>query len=162
MRISRPTVTLALTLPLVLAGGTGPFASHGGDDGPARPVAGPLRFDFGPGPAASGYTAVTPSALYDEARGWGFLPGADLSAVSSPDPTDPLRGDAITADAPFYFSAAVPEGNYRVTVTLGHPEQATAGTVKAESRRLMLESVETAPGEPVTRSFTSEILSPCL
>jgi lysophospholipase L1-like esterase len=56
------------------------------------------------------------------------------------------------AGQPFYFSVAVPEGNYRVTVTFGS-DRASANTVKAESRRLMLEDVTTAPGESVSRSF---------
>src|SRR5690606_16298648 len=53
---------------------------------------------------------------------------------------------------PFYFSVAVPEGNWRVEVVLGG---ASAGdtTVKAESRRLMLESVHTAAGETAVRQF---------
>jgi lysophospholipase L1-like esterase len=47
----------------------------------------------------------------------------------------------------------VPEGNYRVTVTLGDAIASSNTTVKAESRRLMLESVATKSGEFVTRSF---------
>lgn len=53
---------------------------------------------------------------------------------------------------PALFSTDLPEGNYRVTLTLGG-ERAGNTTVKAESRRLMLESIVTAPGETVTRSF---------
>jgi lysophospholipase L1-like esterase len=54
---------------------------------------------------------------------------------------------------PFYFSVTVPEGNYRVTVTFGDAQAASANTVKAESRRLMVESVVTKPGEFATRTF---------
>ena len=50
--------------------------------------------------------------------------------------------------SPFYFSVRVPEeGNYRVTVTLGDREAASVTTIKAELRRLMVEKVETQPGE---------------
>ncbi|HEY8994508.1 MAG TPA: rhamnogalacturonan acetylesterase [Lacunisphaera sp.] len=54
---------------------------------------------------------------------------------------------------PFFFSVSVPEGNHRVAVTFGGTAAASANTVKAESRRLMIENLRTAPGETVTRSF---------
>lgn len=53
----------------------------------------------------------------------------------------------------FFFSVAVPEGNYRVTATLGDDKVATATTIKAESRRLMVENATTQPGETIARSF---------
>lgn len=55
---------------------------------------------------------------------------------------------------------AVPEGNYRVTVTLGDAKEATSTTVKSENRRLMLEEVRTKPGEYVTRSFLVNVHTP--
>lgn len=70
----------------------------------------------------------------------------------------PARVFDLTAAAneagggPFFFSVAMPEGNWRVTVTFGGPAAGDT-TVKAESRRLMIESLRTAPGETVTRSF---------
>lgn len=62
---------------------------------------------------------------------------------------------------PFYFSVTVPEGNWRVTVELGGD---TAGdtTVKAESRRLMIEGAKTAPGETVVRSFVVNVRNPAV
>lgn len=57
-------------------------------------------------------------------------------------------------DQPFYFSVAVPEGNYQVTVTLS----STKGTtVKAESRRLMVENIRTKANEFVTKTFIVNI-----
>ena len=61
---------------------------------------------------------------------------------------------------PLVFSVAVPEGNYRVTVTLGDGERAASTTVKSENRRLMLEDVATAPGEFVTRTFLVNVHTP--
>jgi lysophospholipase L1-like esterase len=62
-------------------------------------------------------------------------------------------GTAPNAEGkPFYFSVAVPEGNWRVTVELGGAEAGDT-TIKAESRRLMAEGVRTAPGETVRREF---------
>lgn len=54
---------------------------------------------------------------------------------------------------PFFFSAAVPEGTYRVTVKLGATGATSDNTIRAESRQLMLEHVTTTPGQFVTRSF---------
>ncbi|HEX8201915.1 MAG TPA: rhamnogalacturonan acetylesterase, partial [Isosphaeraceae bacterium] len=62
--------------------------------------------------------------------------------------------------APFSFSVALPEGNYRVTVTLGDSAGASRTTVRAESRRLMLERVATAAGEFTTRTFPVNVRTP--
>jgi lysophospholipase L1-like esterase len=64
------------------------------------------------------------------------------------------------SDAPFFFSADVPEGNYNVTVTLGGGSRESVTTVKAEARRLVLEKVRTAPGESATRTFTVNVRYP--
>ncbi|MBI5425275.1 MAG: rhamnogalacturonan acetylesterase [Opitutae bacterium] len=60
-------------------------------------------------------------------------------------------------NAPFYFSVAAPEGNYRVTVVLGDAAAPAATLVRAESRRLMLATVATAAGEFATRSFIANV-----
>ena len=64
------------------------------------------------------------------------------------------------SNKPFYFSAAVPEGNYRVTVTLGNKTDASVTTVKAELRRLMVEKVETQKGKFATESFIVNVRTP--
>lgn len=117
------------------------------------------RFDFGPGPIANGYTQVLPDMLYGAERGYGFEPGAELKGVTRAG-KDALRNDLITSSQPFYFSVALLPGNYRVTVTLGDQSEATSATVKAELRRLMLESVQTAAGQFVTQSFIVNVRSP--
>ena len=53
----------------------------------------------------------------------------------------------------YYTSVAVPDGNYRVTVTLGAKKQAGSTTVRAESRRLFIENKATKKGETKTISF---------
>ncbi len=90
--------------------------------------------------------------LYSAERGYGFEEGAKLKAGAG----------SITSDQPpFYFSAKVPvEGNYRVTVTLGDREAPTVTTVKAELRRLMVEKVQTKPGEFVKRTFIVNTRTP--
>src|SRR6185437_16074997 len=74
--------------------------------------------------------------------------GIDLGTLVSEAP-----GGGVTSDKPFFFSVAVPEGNFRVTATFGEKSGATTNYVKAEARRLMLENVRTAKGEFATRSF---------
>lgn len=73
-------------------------------------------------------------------------------------PFTPQRGYGIEPESDgARFSVAVPEGNYRVTVTLGDSEVAGDTTIKAESRRLMAESVTTAPGTPARCSFVVNV-----
>jgi lysophospholipase L1-like esterase len=109
-----------------------------------------FKFQFGAANAMPGYTLVPPSQIYSKEIGYGFEPGATLTAVAN----------AVTSAQPFLFSVAVPEGNYRVTVTLGDPTADAITTVKAESRRLMLERVRTAAGKFETRTFTVNVRTP--
>ena len=69
----------------------------------------------------------------------------------------PVRLDRQT---PFYFSVRVPDGNYRVTVTLGSRKRAAVTTVRAESRRLFVENLSTRKGERRQMSFVVHKHSP--
>ena len=102
------------------------------------------RFDFGGAQTVPGFTPVSPGFAYSAQRGYGF----DLDSTVTP------------GGRPFFFSVALPEGNYRVTVILGDAAGSTTNTVKAESRRLMLEDVRTAPGTFSTNTFTVNIRTP--
>jgi lysophospholipase L1-like esterase len=117
------------------------------------------QFDFGPGRVAPGYTQVLPNTIYSKELGYGFEPGAAVSCVERGG-KDALRGDFCTSDKPFFFSVALPEGNYNVTVTLGDAAGASTTTIKAELRRLLLEEVHTAKGRFATRTFTVNIRTP--
>ncbi len=117
-----------------------------------------LKFDFGPGKVKGGYRQVLPTTLYTKELGYGFEPGAQVLCVDRGG--DALRGDFCTSSAPFYFSVALPEGNYDVTVTFGDRAGETVTTVKAELRRLMLEEVRTAKGRFETRTFTVNVRTP--
>lgn len=118
-----------------------------------------FKFQFGNGGTAPGYTLVPPTSEYSSELGYGFEAGAALQAVNRPNANSRHLG-AVTSDESFSFSVAVPEGNYRVTVTLGDPAAAAVTTVKAERRRLMLEHVETAAGELVTKSLLVNVRNP--
>ncbi len=117
------------------------------------------KFDFGPGNVESGYTQVLPTTVYTEELGYGFEPGVIVSAIDR-DGDDALHGDFCTSDTPFLFSITLPEGNYRITITLGDKNEETNTTVKAELRRLMLENVQTAPGEFKTSKIIVNIRTP--
>src|SRR4051812_47768016 len=80
----------------------------------------PWKFDFGAGPAAAGYTQVTPASGYSKEAGFGFEPGGKMEAIDRGG-SDALSRDFCTSSEPFFFSVALPEGNYKVTVTLGDP-----------------------------------------
>ena len=54
---------------------------------------------------------------------------------------------------PFTFSAQVPDGNYRVTVTLGNKKKAGQTVVRAESRRHYFDVISTKKGTFETVSF---------
>lgn len=56
-------------------------------------------------------------------------------------------------DKPFYFSVQLPEGNYEVKMVFGAIKEASNTIVKAESRRLMLENIQTKPGQFITKTF---------
>lgn len=111
------------------------------------------KFDFGDSKLAKGYTQVFASDIYTSNKGYGFDFGSTVVSVDRKG-KDALKSDFITSDKPFYFSVKVPEGNYNVTITFGDLKEATATTVKAESRRLMLENIITKPGEFITKTFT--------
>jgi lysophospholipase L1-like esterase len=110
----------------------------------------PLNFTFGlPVP---GYTLITPKMTYSKDTGFGFEPGASVKVVLG-GATGAKPIGAVASDKLFCFSAAVPEGNYKVTVTLGNPAAASETTVNAELRRLMLQQIHTKANQFLTRSF---------
>ncbi len=118
-----------------------------------------LKFDFGPGKTAAGYTQVLAGTVYSKKLGYGFEPGASISCFDRGG-KDALRGDFCTSDKPFYFSVMLPEGDYNVTVTLGDSQGETTTTVKAELRRLMIERVQTVRGKFATRTFAVNVRTP--
>ncbi|WP_448700259.1 rhamnogalacturonan acetylesterase [Mucilaginibacter sp. AW1-3] len=119
-----------------------------------------FKFELGSGKKVKdGYTSITPATVYAKELGYGLDFGYPADAADNGG-KDPLKASNLTGSKPFYFSVDVPEGNYKVTVTLGDAKQATVTSVRAESRRLMLEKVETKPGEFVTKTFIVNIRKP--
>lgn len=128
---ARPRSALAALPMMVAVLGAAPVP-------PAPAGSAVLRFQFGEGDARPGFTRVSSTTLFSKETGYGFEPGP----------------------APLLFSVAVPEGNYRVAVTLGDATAATITTVKAETRRLMLERIATRARQFETRTFTVNVRGP--
>ena len=91
---------------------------------------------------------VTPDDIYSNEKGYGYdFQEVIAEARKSQNETYHL------SDGIFYFSVTVPDGNYKVTVTLGSKKSKGNTTVRAESRRLFIQNVETKRGEFKTCSF---------
>lgn len=86
----------------------------------------------------------TKTYLLDEAPRYSEETGYGYDLVAPP---------AKDSKSPFFFSVRVPDGNYKVTVRLGSRKQAGITTVRAESRRLFIESVPTKKKEFIERTF---------
>jgi lysophospholipase L1-like esterase len=122
----------------------------------AQAAAPAYKFDFGPGKTAVGYRQVLPTAVYTKETGFGFDFGTAPTGVDRGG-KNALTGDGVTSRQPFYFSVAVPEGNYNVTVTLGDQKAASSNFIKAESRRLLLQTTATKPGQLFTQTWTINV-----
>lgn len=97
------------------------------------------QFNFGEG-NKKGFVKITEQTRHGLYSPYGY----DLNSV--PD-----------GNVPFLFSIDLPEGNYKVTVTLGDKDQTSNTTIKSESRRLMLENIKVSKGESVSKSFIVNI-----
>ena len=91
---------------------------------------------------------VKPTDTFTQERGYGYdFQEVIMEARKAQNETYQL------SDGIFYFSVAVPDGNYKVTVTLGSKKMKANTTVRAESRRLFVQNVDTKKGEFKTCSF---------
>ena len=120
---------------------------------PTTAVAADFRFDLGPVPRAAGHTLVSAATTYTPDLGHGFDFGCR--------PIDDANG-IVTGTSPLFFSVKVPEGNYRVTVTLGGAGTESQTTVRTESGHLMLADVKTMAGQTVTHEFIANVRRPTL
>ena len=128
---------------------------------PAISSAQTYRFDFGSPEAAEGFQAVTSSMTYSPDCGYGFEPGA-VPVDEVRKKGSKLTRDFVTSTGLFCFSVKLPEGNYKVTLTLGDTQGTSCTMVKSEVRRLMMESLQTGKGETLTVSFGVNVRTPQL
>ena len=84
------------------------------------------------------YDLTKQQPVYSESVGYGY---------------DVVEAPTAKSVSPFYFSVKVPDGNYRVTVRLGSKKREAETTVRAESRRMMIEKCVTKKGQFQDFSF---------
>ena len=96
---------------------------------------------------------INNKTIYNQQNGYGFdfIDIMKESRLISDKFKPENRGNSPYA--PFFFSIKVPDGNYKVTVTLGAKKFKSYTTVRAESRRLFLHDITTDKGETKTFSF---------
>ncbi len=116
------------------------------------------KYDFGGAKLQKGYTSVDAYTNYSEKTGYGIIPYAPIQNVKS-NFKGKLNSDYVLSEGAFYFKVDVPEGRYKVTVTLGAEEIATRTTVKAESRRLFIHDLKLEAGEQKQVSFIVDVFS---
>lgn len=114
------------------------------------PAAEVRKFSFGSQPSGEDWISVKQDSIYNNESGYGFEAGAKL--ISS------CHG--VTSQSPFYFSAQLPEGTYRVRVRLGSDTIDSSTTIKAEARKLMLENLELRSGESADVDLMINIRTP--
>jgi lysophospholipase L1-like esterase len=110
-----------------------------------------LRFAFGD-EVAPGFTRVNTTDVYSAERGYGFEQGSRIAATAL----------GCTGEGAFYFSTALPEGNYRVLMTLDAADETRHATIKAELRRLMLRDDLVLPDSGTIYAFTVNVRTPHL
>jgi len=102
------------------------------------------------GNSRTGATPLAASSIYSATT-----PGFDLQTLPQ------IDAKSCSGEKPFFFSVALPEGSYRITVTLGGAQPSTT-TVWAEARRLMLEKVAVKANGSVTRKFDVNVRVPVI
>ncbi len=157
-RFSRHLHLATMRLGLLALGPTAAFAQPRPEDQPLPPlppVHAEFKFDFGPGRAAAGFTRVTAEENYSTEKGYGF----DFLSK----PVGVVRGDdgfVTTKESPFFFSVKAPEGNYRITVTLGDPQGESDTTIRTEAGHLNAAGIKTDAAKLVTRTFYANVRRP--
>ena len=127
------------------------FAMHS-DDNNQDIAKNPQLFYFGTAVKPAKGTLITTSLLYNPSTGYGFDFGSSSIVKIAP--------KGFYTEKPTYFSVAVPEGNYSIEVTMGSNEKASIITIKAESRRLMLNQFSVKKGGQITKTFNVNIRNP--
>ncbi|GAA4768472.1 rhamnogalacturonan lyase family protein [Microbacterium gilvum] len=90
----------------------------------------PVRFDFGSGAVADGYTAVTAASAYSPEAGFGFAEGATVTETDRGG--DPLKGDFATVTGSS-FVVDLANVDYTVSIVAGDTGGATEIAIASES-----------------------------
>ncbi len=106
-------------------------------------------FVFGNSTKNKKNTLINNALVYTDTNGFGF----DFNSASNVK----INANSFSVTKPTYFSVAVPEGNYQVEVTMGSTEKDSKVTIKAESRRLMLNEFVVKKGQKITQTFNVNV-----
>ncbi len=137
---------------LLMAGSTSLLA--------AAPEPTAFKFDFGPGQARDGYVRISAEDVYSSERGYGFDLGSKPVGVGRGGSDPATDGFITTSESPLFFSVKVPEGNYKITVTLGDARGESATTIRTEAGHLMAADIVTAKGRFAKRTFVANVRRP--
>jgi len=109
-------------------------------------------FHFGTKKSSSKVIGISNSLVYNSNTGYGF----DFETAANVK----MDSNTFSIEKPTYFSVKLPEGNYKVEVTIGSKEKASNVTIKAESRRLMLNQFSVKKGSQITKTFNVNLRFP--
>ena len=108
----------------------------------------PALMKYACGPANRMFATLSANSIYSDTQA-----GFDLNTLPE------FTGKSCTSDKPFFFSAPVAEGSYRITVVLGGDQPATT-TIWSEARRLSIEKVHTEASASKTETFDVNVRTP--
>jgi len=113
------------------------------------------KFYFGSGKVPKGSIQITDTTKFSEEKCYGLKPSGEMLANMIGSKTN-----FVHSKKPFYFTVNLPEGHYRILLTLGGNPEGSLTCVKAESRRLMLENIKTEKGKTVQKTIIVDVRSP--
>jgi len=90
---------------------------------------------------------VSHAKVFKENYGFDFLTSSFVK----------MKKHYMLATETVYFSIAIPDGNYKVTIKLGSETASTINTIKAESRRAMVCEEQTNVGEVISKTFAIDV-----
>jgi lysophospholipase L1-like esterase len=99
--------------------------------GPLRFSGVPMKFDFGPGPVAAGFTVVRAATSYTSTTGYGWGNPALVSERDRGSAGSDLDRDFCLPASGTQFYADVPDGHYRVTCTVRELTGNSSTTIRA-------------------------------
>lgn len=111
-----------------------------------------MLFQFGSDLKIKKGIEVAKSLQYKSDLGYGF----DFNTESHLK----LNSNSFSIEKPVYFSVKLPEGNYQVEVVLGSAQKDLKTTIKAESRRLMVNEFIVAKGKSAVQVFNVNVRNP--
>lgn len=113
------------------------------------------KFYFGEGKVQKCQKQVSVTTIYSTDKEFGLTPSGKIYSNKSDE-----KNHFIESEKPFYFTVNLPEGHYEIELTLGGSTNGSSTTVKAESRRLMLENIKTEKNRTVKKKIIVDVRTP--